>query len=158
LKRSIIAIFIGLIILTGNVFAEGGSFGLGVIVGEPTGISAKKWTGNSNALDFAAAWSLDSETFHFHMDYLVHNFSLIQVDKGRLPLYYGIGGRIRLAEDNANDNSNNDDFIGIRIPVGLEYLFADAPLDIFLEIVPILDLVPETDFDFNAAIGVRYFF
>jgi len=158
LKKSIVIFSAVFIIICGSAFAEGGSFGLGVIVGEPTGLSAKTWTGNSKALDFGIAWSLDSETFHFHMDYLLHNFPLIQVEQGRLPLYYGIGGRVKLADNNNDNNGNDDDFVGIRIPVGLEYLFAGAPMDIFLEIVPILDLVPETDFDFNAALGVRYFF
>jgi hypothetical protein len=74
------------------------------------------------------------------------------VDKGRLPFYYGIGGRIKFAEN------NNDDFIGVRVPFGLAYIFATAPVDIFFELVPILDLAPDTDFDFNAALGARYFF
>jgi len=60
------------------------------------------------------------------------------------------GGRIKFGED--------DDFIGIRIPVGLAYLFEGAPVDVFLEVVPLLDVAPETEFTLNAAIGVRYFF
>ena len=48
--------------------------------------------------------------------------------------------------------------IGIRIPVGIAYLMEDAPIDFFFELVPLLDLIPDTDFAFNAAIGVRYFF
>ena len=53
---------------------------------------------------------------------------------------------------------NADDDIGIRIPIGLSYMFGDDPFDIFVEVVPILDLVPDTDFDLNAAIGFRWFF
>jgi len=41
---------------------------------------------------------------------------------------------------------------------GINYLFEGVPLDIFLELVPILDLAPEMGFDFNGAIGIRYFF
>jgi len=78
--------------------------------------------------------------------------SLIQVDKGRLPFYYGIGGRMKFSEN------NNDNFIGVRVPFGLAYIFETAPVDIFFELVPVLDLAPDTDFDFNAALGVRYFF
>ena len=101
----------------------------------------------------AAAWSFaDNAGLHLHADYLVHKFDLIPVEKGSLPFYFGIGGRIRFAE------GNGDDRIGIRIPVGLDYIFADAPLDIFLELVPILDLAPDTDLDFNGAVGIRFFF
>jgi len=48
--------------------------------------------------------------------------------------------------------------VGVRIPVGINYIFAKAPLDIFLEIVPMLELVPRTEFNLNGGIGIRYFF
>jgi hypothetical protein len=40
----------------------------------------------------------------------------------------------------------------------LTYIFQSAPVDIFFEVVPILDLVPDTEFDLNAALGARFFF
>ncbi len=42
--------------------------------------------------------------------------------------------------------------------MGLAYVLQDAPIDFFFELVPLLDLIPDTDFAFNAAIGARYFF
>ena len=142
------------ILLGGSASAAGDrDFGLGIILGEPTGISGKLWTGGRSAVDGAVAWSTDrNSALHLHVDYLLHDFALITVEEGRLPFYYGIGGRIKFSEN------NSDDFIGIRVPIGLEYIFAAARVDIFFEIVPILDLAPDTDFDFNAAIGARYFF
>ncbi|MFQ5608329.1 MAG: hypothetical protein ACE5GA_10310 [Candidatus Zixiibacteriota bacterium] len=83
------------------------------------------------------------------MDYLVHDFKSLSVKRGSLPLYYGIGGRIRF---------ENDTRIGVRAPVGVAYLFANSPLDLFAEIAPVLDLAPSTVIKFNAAIGIRYFF
>jgi len=133
------------------VFAQH-DFGLGIIVGEPTGLSGKLWLGKTTAIDGAVAWSFEGEdAFHLHMDYLLHSFDLIRVDKGKLPLYYGIGGRIKFDEE---DNAR----VGLRIPVGLEYIFTGERVDIFLEIVPLLDLIPDTDFSLNGGIGVRYFF
>jgi hypothetical protein len=133
--------------------AQEGQFGLGVIAGEPTGPCFKLWTSQHTAIDGAAAWSFAKNAgIHLHADYLVHVSDLAEVESGRLLLYYGIGGRIRFADGDRDDN------IGIRIPVGLAYLVEDVSLDVFFEIVPILDLVPDTDLDFNAALGVRYFF
>lgn len=127
-------------------------FGIGIIVGEPTGLDAKLWLSGSTALQMAAAWSFDANTsFHFHLDYIMHRFDVIDVESGVLPLYFGIGGRFRARDD-------RDDDVGVRIPVGLSYMFADAPFDVFVEVVPILDLVPETDFDLNAALGARFYF
>jgi hypothetical protein len=127
-----------------------GDFGLGVILGEPTGISAKYYTGGSNALAFGAAWSFGrNANMHLHADYLIHRFDLIEVEKGRLPLYYGIGGRVRFADEST---------VGIRIPIGLSYYFQNDPLEIFFEVVPILDLTPATNFSGNGGIGLRYYF
>jgi hypothetical protein len=141
---------------SGAAQAQSRGFGLGVIVGEPTGLSAKLWQSRSTALDFGAAWSfVDDSAFHLHVDILVHRFDVIQVDSGKLPLYYGVGGRAKFSK---NDRGNQDAHVGIRFPVGLDYLFAREPLDLFFEIVPILDIAPETDVSLNASLGFRYWF
>jgi hypothetical protein len=139
--------------------AQDRGFGIGIILGEPTGISAKSWLGPSSALDFALAWSFERyDSFTLHADYLKHNFRLIKVDEGALPFYYGIGGRIKLKEDEPSRSNNDDTRLGVRVPVGLGYHFENVTLDTFIEIVPILELVPSTDFTMSAAIGIRYFF
>jgi hypothetical protein len=144
---------LGTVLLVPHAHADNGSgFGLGVMVGEPTGVSMKAWLGSESALDMGAAWSFESDSrFQFQMDYVVHKFSLIKVEKGSLPLYFGIGGRYRFRE-------NHDDDLGVRVPVGLDYLFENSRFDVFVEVVPILNLVPSTDFDLNAALGGRFFF
>jgi len=120
------------------------------MIGEPTGISLKNWISQTNAWDAGIAWGFGNEgAFHLHGDYLWHKFNLIHVDKGRLPLYYGVGARLLFAHDFR---------LGIRGVIGLDYLFSDVPIDIFLEIVPIFDLAPRTEFSFNGAFGFRYFF
>ena len=138
------------IVATAGLFAQNSGLGAGIIVGEPTGISLKFWTGESSAFDGAIAWSFGKEdALHLHADMLFHNPDLIAVTQGSLPVYYGLGVRIKL-EDKSK--------VGVRIPVGIAYQFVEAPFDIFLEIVPLLELVPATDFGLNSAIGVRYFF
>jgi hypothetical protein len=132
--------------------AEGGPFGLGIALGEPTGICGKYILTPRNAIAGAVAWSLDSDTdLHLQGDYLYHWYDEISVTKGRLPIVAGVGGRIRFRDD-------GDDDFGIRFPVGLTYLFDDAPFDAFVEIDPILELAPDTDFDLEAAIGGRFYF
>jgi len=124
--------------------------GLGVILGEPTGLSFKAWTSSTNAFDGGLAWSFGHDSdLYVHADYLWHNYSFFNVNEGSMPLYYGIGGRILFA---------NDPRVGVRIPVGMEYEFEDSPVGIFFELAPILDLVPETDFDLSGGVGLRYYF
>lgn len=135
---------------TAQAQTNSGDFGIGVILGEPTGISAKFYNGGNSALDFGAAWSFGTNaSMHLHADYLFHRFDLITVDVGRLPLYYGIGGRLRFADEST---------VGLRIPIGLSYYFENDPLEIFFEVVPILDLAPATNFSGNGGVGLRYYF
>ena len=145
-----LVLFIISVIFTLNVFAQGSGFGIGIIIGEPTGLSGKYWLSGKSAIDGGLAWSyLNEGAFHIHADILAHSFNLVHVSKGKLPLYLGLGGRIKLAGDTR---------VGARIPLGINYHFGSAPLDVFFEVVPVLDLIPATDFDINAAIGMRFFF
>jgi hypothetical protein len=128
--------------------------GVGIIVGEPTGLSFKQWTDNTHALDAAVAYSLsDGNYFQFHADYLIHNNSAALNPpelKGSLPWYYGVGGRIRTDRGSTR--------VGVRVPLGITYLFADAPVDFFAEIVPVVDIAPDVSLRLNGAIGLRYYF
>jgi len=139
-----------ILLISSRAVAQESGFGAGVILGEPTGLSFKSWINSQTAVDFGLAWSFGREdSFHFHGDYLIHNFNLFKAEKGKLILYYGIGGRLKAEKKNR---------VGIRIPVGLVYLVEKAPLDIFFELAPLLDLAPATEFGFNAGLGIRYYF
>lgn len=122
--------------------------GLGAMLGEPTGVSVKFWTGNTTAVDVGAAWSLSgrNEALHLHSDLLFHYWF---PETENLAFYYGIGGRIIFADEAK---------AGVRVPVGLTYVFDNVPFDLFVEAVPILDLTPDTDFAGNGAVGIRYYF
>jgi hypothetical protein len=160
-------VLLAALLLTGTwCSAQSSGFGAGIILGEPTGISVKGWISGDRAIDGAVAWSLRSGSyFSLHADYLFHNMDLIHLKKGKLPLYYGPGLRLRTWNgDRYWDNGHwhhytgNRTGLGIRFPVGLDYLPDRAPVDIFLELVPALDLVPGTDFDISGAVGARYWF
>jgi hypothetical protein len=132
--------------------ADGGPFGLGIILGEPTGITGKVWTGGRHAFDFGVAWSFDdTDAFHVYGDYLWHDFDLIDVSKGTMTLHFGPGARVAIRD-------RGDDRVGIRFVVGLDYRFETAPVDIFVDVVPVLDLAPDTDLEGMGGVGVRYYF
>ena len=130
------------------VRAQDSGLGIGIILGEPTGLSAKIWTTEQMALDAGLAWSFSGTGYlRVHTDLLWHR-EVFDVGSGRLPLYYGLGAKLLLASELG---------LGIRIPVGLAYLFESVSIDIFVELGPGLDLLPGTTFDVDLAIGARYF-
>jgi len=125
--------------------------GLGIIVGEPTGASMKYWLDDTIAIDAAVAFSLsDNNPFQFHADYLMHS-AMSEKNSTTLQSYYGIGARIA-------DENDDDTHLGIRIPIGVTYMFRDVPVDLFAEIAPVLDITPDVDLDLNGAVGIRYYF
>jgi hypothetical protein len=149
-KTKLLFLSIILLMLTNLANSQESKFGLGILVGEPTGITGKYRLSESTALDGAVAWSFNHEgSFYIHGDFLKHHFGIINISEGKMPMYYGIGGKTILSPD----------FIfGIHVPLGIAYMFDTAPLDVFLEIRPGLNLAPATDFDMSGGIGVRYFF
>lgn len=138
------------IVFCGTAFGQGRGFGLGIILGEPTGINFKHWTGNNSALVGAAAWAFGRENaFHLHLDVILHKFRLIKAERHVIPFYYGVGFRYK---------DERKDRFGIRFPIGIMYIFEDEPVDIFLEVVPIFELAPKTGLSLNGGIGARYYF
>lgn len=146
-----------------NNSAQEKKFGLGVIIGEPTGISAKLWTSSANALVLGVGWSVQgyringfdpeydrASRTHIHVDYLWHSFNAISSD-GRFPFYYGLGGRI-------NSGPVYSGTFGVRGIIGVAWLPHSTPLDIFVELAPTLYLINSTGFGIDAGIGARYFF
>jgi hypothetical protein len=151
------------LILAKPIAAQDHGFGMGLILGEPTGLSAKYWTSNENAFDFGLGFSVggdridnhgnyygNSSRVHFHADYLWHSFHAIRSSE-RFPLYYGIGARF-------NSGGGYDGSFGVRGVFGIAWFPHSTPIDIFVEIVPVFQLTPSAGFGIDAGLGIRYFF
>ena len=153
MKRVLLGVWLITVVIAGvSAAADGGRTGLGIIVGEPTGVSFKQWLGGGGGIVAGVAWSFEgNDDFHFHLDFVRHSNIRGSSNDFRLPVYYGIGGRIKLED-------NRDDRLGLRIPLGVHLYYESVPIDFFFEAVPLMDLSPETDFDINLALGARFYF
>ena len=125
--------------------------GVGIIAGEPSGFSFKWWAEDGTAVDAVTGWSLEDSDFYVHADYLWHRMIEDVEIGGSVPVYYGIGARLLLRDD-------GDSRVGVRIPIGLDYLLDNGRFDIFIEIAPIFDVMPKTDFDLSGGVGARFYF
>ncbi|MBN1633319.1 MAG: DUF3996 domain-containing protein [Ignavibacteria bacterium] len=153
MKMLVFAMFL-VICFTGTAQSQQSGVGMGIMFGEPTGLSMKGWISERSAIDGGLGWSfLNEGSVHIHGDYLYHFYNVF--NEPRLPLYLGVGGRIKLKNEK---HGETDARIGIRVPFGISYQFSEVPVDVFLEIVPILDLSPTSKGSVNAALGVRYYF
>ncbi len=143
-----VAIFaIGFILLATQV-SKAGDFGLGLILGNPTGFSGKYWLNNKNAVDGALGWHLGDQSVQIHGDYLWHTFDVIKKSSFKFDLYYGIGARF----------VGPSGKFGVRGPIGLSHEFKNPDIETFVEFALDLNFAPVVGLDADLLLGARYYF
>ena len=85
------------------------------------------------------------------IDYRFENFTN---SRKNLHFYVDIGGFI---ENYKGNNSEQDDRVGVRVPVGMTFGFA-KDFQAYIQAVPNYDFNNDRGFDMDGAIGVRYLF
>ena len=142
-------IFVMLLILALPCWAN--KMGVGLSLGNPTGLNGKYWLDSNKAVDGGLAFSLGKHSnFSLHSDYLIHNDGAFYLnDVHPLDLYFGIGGRMEFADDIE---------IGVRVPVGLAHKFEQESADVFAEVAPIVDFISKTGLELHILFGARYYF
>ncbi len=123
----------------------------------PVGLSLKTWINERQAVSGSTSFLVGDDAFDspqsfwiLEGNYLFHNFQALDVDEGDLGLYIGAGGQFVVNEARDND-------FAFRAPLGINYIFEDAPADVFVEIAPTLQITDPTLLRFDGAIGFRYF-
>ena len=142
--------------------STGQEFDVGLVAGEPFGLSVHIPLGHDHGLALALGDGADSnEDTHFHADYLLYNHGVFNGNTDmRLPVYVGIGALI--AEEShyerrgRTDEYENRTVVGLRVPLGLLMSLRRVPFDFFVEVAPTLEIAPNSDFEVEAALGVRY--
>lgn len=155
----------------GGGFQANKTFGLGIEIGEPTGLNGKYFLSESGALDFGVGWIYQhyyyDDGVHLYLDYLWHPTSLASSPSFELPFYVGLGLRYWDFEYCDGPFCYDGSAIGIRVPIGLSIDFNSAPIDIFLQVVPVLDFLTDDYYDryddrthlgIDVSAGFRYWF
>jgi hypothetical protein len=153
-------------------FEANKTFGLGIELGEPSGLNGKYFVSDSGALDFGIGWIYShyyyGDGIHLYGDYLWHPTSLVSSSAFELPFYVGVGLRYWQFDfcDRGLCNYRGS-AVGVRVPVGISFDFNNVPLDIFLQLVPVLDFVngdyydrynDRAHFGIDLSVGLRYWF
>jgi hypothetical protein len=138
--------------------AEKGTLGVGLIIGEPTGISAKLYLEDDKAIQAAVGSAFIGGGLQAHGDFVLHPLILQDRESFVLPIYVGPGLRFIQYTGGRGDDSHFA--VGLRGVVGMLFDFKDVPLDVFVEVAGVV----EYDFTegwgpaLNAGAGVRYYF
>ena len=152
-------------------FEANKTFGLGLELGYPDGLTGKYFVNESNALQFGLGYAYRHYYYdhglHLYLDYLWHPFVLASAEPFELPFYIGVGGRFWDYDYGCDRNGNNCIYggsaVGVRVPVGIAFDFNNIPLDVFIQVAPTLDFFFRDYRDriylsFWGSVGVRFWF
>ncbi len=147
------------------LFLFGAKYGFGIIIGSPTGFTGKYMFAKRSAVVVHAGWSLfGSKKFHCTGDYQFlfpttlrwyDEFEDKTTEITNLVPYLGIGGRL-LLKDDPDPGGGTKINVGMRLGGGVEYLF--ARFGVFLELYPVVNIIPDTEFDMEGGLGFRFYF
>lgn len=142
-------------------------FGMGVVLGEPTGITGKYWVDRRSAIDSTFSYSFN-DYFLLYSDYLYHfpgAFGRSSEFASRLNPYIGVGLELFIQtqdtgrQDRAYFRSDQGSTgLGVRIPLGVEWRPGSPPLGVFVELTPGVGVVPATFGFVQGGIGIRFYF
>lgn len=132
--------------------------GLGLRGGYPSGVTGKHFISSSSAIEGIVSFG-GWGGFGVTGLYQIHNPI---PDAPGFTWYYGGGAHLATANsDRTNPWSGSAGgklFLGVDGIVGAEYVFAEAPISLSLDVLPILNIVEDIGVWFNAGFSIRYTF
>jgi len=148
MKGAILAV---IVFAGSSAHAEGGPFGLGLVVGTPTGPTIEYKLSSHTAIDAA----LGIDLFVDRHVYVQGDFLFLLPDligDGSVALVPYLGPGVFVADFKGGAG------FGVRGPFGLNLDFTRAPVEIFVEISLGLQLVHDVHLGVGGALGFRYYF
>ncbi|MCZ7557523.1 MAG: hypothetical protein M5R41_14085 [Bacteroidia bacterium] len=148
---------------------KGKSFGVGFQLGEPTAVSFRFWTSRENSWDLAVGASYLGNP-HIHGDYLWHFNDAF--NSRIVVMYAGVGAALGFGdkdgwvfykwkrgkiEERWYYDRDDELVVAAKGTFGLNIIPRNTPLDIFLEVNPIIGLVPGFGFDIMPTLGIRFY-
>ncbi len=146
-KKFLLGISAILVLVSVASTSPPGRFGVGLILFEPSGLSAKAWLRGSAALAGGLGWSAEeSHYLHLHVDFVFSKVRLASDRNLDLDFTLGAGGKLIFRD---RDNA------WFRFPLGIDFLVKRSPLNFFFEVVPSFNF---SKLKLFGAIGFRYVF
>lgn len=126
------------------------NLGFGLVLGDPSAISLKKFHNSTEAMQYTIGYSLAEQNLGISLgvDYLHHNYSTITALHGSIPLYVGAGAYLGMYKTLS---------AGVRVPLGVAYEFNELPLDVFLQAAPGVALLPSPGLSLSFGLGARIY-
>jgi len=136
--------------------AQGYDNAIGGRFGAANGITFKTTLGENKMLDLIANFRSNNNYKYFRVTGLYEVYLPIPEARG-LNWYYGGGASIGSVTRKWDDSS--DLYLSLDGVLGLDYKFADAPINLSLDWKPAIQLTPDSDFDASGVgLSLRFTF
>jgi hypothetical protein len=133
------------------------NIGVGIILGEPTGVTGKMYLSNKHALDASlGAGFIDGTALSINADFL-WEMPLAPGNDVDLNWYVGPGLHLRVRSGTPGDDDRDSLDFGPRALFGLSARFKQQPIELFGEAAPGIDFA-HIKFTIDLAFGLRYYF
>lgn len=137
-------------------------FGAGFVVGLPTGLSfAFKKSDTPIWFDASVAWRFDNGgglLLQGGVEWTITTLNTPEWEDIHFPVYIGVGPRFLVNQGGSVVNNGTENYLGVRIPVGMSVYHQDVPLEGLLELSPVIKLFPNTGVAFDIVVGARFYF
>jgi len=132
-----------------------GPMGIGVFMGQPSGVTFEMDLSAESWLDFKAAWDFSGTNSGYSI-FLQGNYEyafpgMVAIEDVSFIPFVGGGVFVNVRE-------GATPLIGVRVPVGIAYRFRNIPLELFLEAGIDIALSLSSDPNGSGGLGVRYRF
>lgn len=129
-----------------------GPMGLGIFLGQPTGITFEMDLAPATWVDFKAAWNFGGIGFAIalqgNFEYAFLN--KLAINDLMLSPFVGAGAALTLYDGGVA--------VGARVPAGVVHRMRNIPIELFLELGLDVYLIPSFDIGVSGGLGARYRF
>ena len=130
-----------------------GPMGIGIFLGQPTGLTFEIDLSATSWVDFKAAWSLggkNGSALLLQGNYEYAFPALFAIENETFTPFFGAGAVVGVSTGAVS--------IGARVPGGVSYRFRNIPLELFIEAGLDIYLFPAFALDGSGGLGARYRF
>lgn len=150
------------LVVPGLAFAK--TWGLGAVIGAPTGLSANYFLSETRTIHTTLAYDFsgdDALQLASHYQWRMNNLNF---EKIKLGWFYGVGARLAFKDqydhhhDKNHDHDDDHTDFGPSGTIGLFHEFTEVPLEVFLKGNLTVNVIEDTDVDADVMLGLHYNF
>jgi hypothetical protein len=153
-------------------YQSGYTFGIGVVLGQPAGVSMEFLLGAGHAIQAVVGFDMRwRDGLIFSANWLWHPLVITSTSAFDLSFHFGAGLYLGAWYDrrwghgcdwdptSGYHNCHGDEVgVGAHFPIGLDMFFKAVPVEVYIEIAPGFWFAPFIDWEIFGGLGGRYYF